>query len=104
MFASRHHRKQLRKGSRVPYMSHLMGVSTLVMEHGGTEDQVIAEPAPAGQGGAVLAQIRTKFGDAVADIGGRARMAWTPTTTGAARGPSGSARTWRVSPPSLSTR
>src|SRR5215218_8602648 len=75
VFAARHHRAQPRKGSRVPYMSHLMSVSALVLEHGGTEDQAIAgllhdavEDAPAGQGGAVLADIRERFGDAVADI------------------------------------
>src|SRR3954471_10588887 len=75
LFASRHHRDQLRKGSRVPYMTHLMSVSALVMEHGGTEDQAIAgllhdavEDAPAGQGGAVLAEIKERFGDAVADM------------------------------------
>ena len=75
VFAARHHREQLRKGSRVPYMSHLMSVSALVLEHGGTEDQAIAallhdavEDAPAGQGGAVLAQIREQFGATVADI------------------------------------
>src|ERR687889_1365363 len=52
-----------------------MSVSALVMEHGGNEDQAIAallhdagEDAPAGQGGAVLADIRSRFGDAVADI------------------------------------
>ncbi|MGY1753813.1 HD domain-containing protein [Blastococcus sp. SYSU D01042] len=75
LYASRHHREQLRKGSRVSYMSHLMSVSALVLEHGGTEDQAVAallhdavEDAPAGQGGAVLAEIRSRFGDAVADI------------------------------------
>lgn len=75
LFAARLHREQLRKGSRVPYMSHRMSVSALVMEHGGTEDQAIAallhdavEDAPAGQGGAVLAEIRERFGEAVADI------------------------------------
>jgi (p)ppGpp synthase/HD superfamily hydrolase len=74
-FAARHHRDQLRKGSQVPYMSHLMSVSALVLEHGGNEDQAIAallhdavEDAPAGQGGAVLAEIRERFGQAVADI------------------------------------
>ena len=75
LFASRHHREQLRKGSHVPYMTHLMSVSALVMEHGGSEDQAIAallhdavEDAPAGTGGAVLAEVRSRFGDAVADI------------------------------------
>jgi (p)ppGpp synthase/HD superfamily hydrolase len=74
-YASRHHRQQLRKGSRVPYMSHLMSVSALVLEHGGNEDQAIAallhdavEDAPAGQGPAVLREIRERFGDAVARI------------------------------------
>ena len=75
LFAARHHRKQLRKGSRVPYMTHLMSVSALVLEHGGSEDQAIAallhdavEDAPAGQGGAVLAEISERFGVAVADM------------------------------------
>src|SRR3954447_14089464 len=75
LYASRHHREQLRKGSRVPYMTHLMSVSALVLEHGGTEDQAIAallhdavEDAPAGQGGAVLAEIQERFGKAVADM------------------------------------
>ena len=74
LFAARHHREQRRKGSQVPYMSHLMSVSALVLEHGGNEDQAIAallhdavEDAPAGQDGAVLADIREGFGDAVAD-------------------------------------
>ncbi len=36
-YASEHHRKQLRKGSRVPYLTHLMSVSALVLKHGGTK-------------------------------------------------------------------
>lgn len=36
------HHRQLRKGSHAPYLAHLMGVSALVMEHGGDEDQAIA--------------------------------------------------------------
>ncbi len=38
-YASEHDRKQLRKGSQVPYLTHLMSVSALVLEHGGSEDQ-----------------------------------------------------------------
>ena len=75
LYAAGHHRKQLRKGSRVPYMSHLMSVCALVMEHGGSEDQAIAallhdavEDAPKGEGPAVLSEIRERFGPAVADI------------------------------------
>ncbi|SDC77688.1 HD domain-containing protein [Geodermatophilus telluris] len=74
-YAAEHHRKQLRKGSQVPYLTHLMSVSALVLEHGGSEDQAIAgllhdavEDAPKGTGGAVLAEIRSRFGGDVADI------------------------------------
>ena len=31
-----------RKGTGIPYLSHLLAVSTMVMEHGGTPDQCIA--------------------------------------------------------------
>jgi (p)ppGpp synthase/HD superfamily hydrolase len=36
------HNDDARKGGDIPYISHLMAVSALVMEHGGTEDQAIA--------------------------------------------------------------
>ena len=36
------HRYQLRKGSKVPYISHLMAVSALVLEHGGSHEQAQA--------------------------------------------------------------
>ncbi|MGY1606380.1 HD domain-containing protein [Geodermatophilus sp. SYSU D00700] len=74
-YASEHHRKQLRKGSRVPYLTHLMSVSAMVLEHGGSEDQAIAgllhdavEDALKGTGGKVLDEIRGRFGEDVADI------------------------------------
>ncbi len=41
-FAARLHEKQLRKGSGIPYVSHLLAVSSLVIENGGTEDEAIA--------------------------------------------------------------
>jgi (p)ppGpp synthase/HD superfamily hydrolase len=41
-FAAHEHRCQLRKGTQIPYISHLMSVSALVMENGGDEDQAIA--------------------------------------------------------------
>src|SRR3954470_3073018 len=75
VYSAGHHRQQLRKGSRVPYMSHLMSVSAIVLEHGGSEDQAIAallhdavEDAPAGQAPAVLREIRERFGEPVAAI------------------------------------
>ena len=72
MFAAAHHRQQLRKGSRIPYLSHLMSVSSLVLEHGGCQDAAIAgllhdavEDAPEGQGPAILQEIGARFGDVV---------------------------------------
>lgn len=66
------HRRQRRKGSGIPYMAHLMGVSALVLEDGGSEEEAIAgllHDAPEDQGGrAVLEQIRLRFGEAVARI------------------------------------
>jgi GTP pyrophosphokinase len=41
-FAAQEHKCQLRKGTEIPYISHLMSVSALVMENGGDEDQAIA--------------------------------------------------------------
>jgi (p)ppGpp synthase/HD superfamily hydrolase len=35
-------RTHVRKGSNVPYLSHLLAVAALVAEHGGDEDQIIA--------------------------------------------------------------
>ena len=42
VMAAQLHASQIRKGSRVPYVSHLLAVSSLVIESGGTEDQAIA--------------------------------------------------------------
>ncbi len=66
------HADQLRKGTSIPYISHLLGVSTIVLESGGTEDEAIAgllHDAVEDQGGpATLEAIRTRFGDVVATI------------------------------------
>ena len=42
LVATRLHAGHVRKGSGVPYVSHLLAVSSLVLEHGGDEDQAIA--------------------------------------------------------------
>ena len=64
-YAHRLHQSQTRKGTSIPYISHLMTVSALVVEHGGNEDQAIA--AVEDQGGSeTLAKIRAVFGEAVA--------------------------------------
>ena len=41
-YAAEAHQSQARKGTSIPYVSHLMGVASLVIEHGGDEDQAIA--------------------------------------------------------------
>lgn len=65
------HAAQFRKGTAIPYLYHLLGVSSLVLEYGGNEDQAIAgllhdvlEDCGAGH----EAAIRARFGDAVAAI------------------------------------
>jgi len=41
-YADAKHRGHVRKSTDIPYVSHLMAVSALVMEHGGDEDLAIA--------------------------------------------------------------
>jgi (p)ppGpp synthase/HD superfamily hydrolase len=36
------HAGQVRKGTAIPYLQHLLGVASLVLEHGGDEEQAIA--------------------------------------------------------------
>lgn len=71
-YAARVHALQLRKGMPVPYVSHLLGVCSLVLEDGGDEDEAIAallHDAAEDQGGAArLTDIATRFGPRVAAI------------------------------------
>jgi (p)ppGpp synthase/HD superfamily hydrolase len=66
------HRSQARKGTQIPYVSHLLGVASLALEYGATEDEAIAavlHDAVEDQGGAATATvIENKFGKPVADI------------------------------------
>ncbi len=66
------HRQQRRKGSGVPYVAHLLGVTSLVLEDGGKEDEAIGallHDAVEDQGGhARLEEIEREFGDRVASI------------------------------------
>ncbi len=72
VYASRLHREQRRKGTRIPYIAHLLAVASLVLEAGGGEDEVIAallHDGPEDQGGEeTLRDIRRRFGDTVAGI------------------------------------
>jgi (p)ppGpp synthase/HD superfamily hydrolase len=66
------HSDQRRKGSEIPYLAHLLGVTSLVLEDGGSEDEAIAallHDAVEDQGGApTLALIEQRFGKHVAEI------------------------------------
>lgn len=77
-FAAELHQAQRRKGSRIPYVAHLLGVASLVLEHGGDEDQTIAallhdaleDQGPGYPGGpaALRAAIQARFGAPVLAI------------------------------------
>ena len=72
VFAARLHRHQRRKGSNVPYVSHLLAVAALVIEEGGDEDEAIAallHDAIEDQGGSTARErIRRRFGERVTAI------------------------------------
>ena len=72
VFASRLHVHQVRKGTTIPYVSHLLAVAGLVLENGASEDEAIAallHDAVEDQGGAAAREeIRRRFGDSVAQI------------------------------------
>ncbi len=71
-YAARLHARQKRKGTERPYLAHLLGVASIVLEHGGDEDTAIAallHDAVEDQGGQPrLSEIRRKFGARVARI------------------------------------
>jgi (p)ppGpp synthase/HD superfamily hydrolase len=72
-YANRIHANQTRKGTDVPYMTHLLGVASLVLENGAqSEEEVIGallHDAAEDQGGRPrLEDIREQFGEQVAHI------------------------------------
>jgi (p)ppGpp synthase/HD superfamily hydrolase len=71
-YAHEAHREQRRKGHNAPYIGHLLGVASIVIDDGGSEDEAIGallHDAAEDQGGRDrLADIRTRFGDPVARI------------------------------------
>lgn len=66
------HGHDRRQGTEIPYLAHLLVVTGLVLENGGSEDEAIAamlhDSVEDGGGRPMLARIRTTFGDRVADI------------------------------------
>src|SRR3954463_2431764 len=94
VFTASLHCHQTRKGPQeVPYISHLLGVASLVLEADGDEDMAIAallHDAVEDQGGyETLDRIREKFGARVAhmvegctdDFTGRNRTSWCERKT-----------------------
>lgn len=72
VYATHVHGGQVRKGTSVPYVAHLLAVAATVLEYGGDEDMAIAgllHDAAEDQGGARrLDDIRSRFGERVAAI------------------------------------
>src|SRR5579862_7262399 len=72
VFAAEKHAGQTRKASTIPYIAHLMGVASLVLEAGGDEDLAIAallHDVVEDCGGApILAEVRRRFGPRVAKV------------------------------------
>lgn len=74
--AHRVHRQQTRKGTQIPYIAHVIGVASIVLEYGGNETEAIAallhdalEDAPADPGADhVRAIIGERFGPDVLSI------------------------------------
>src|SRR2546427_11869425 len=69
-YACELHAGHARKGTTIPYISHLMAVAGLVIEHGGSEDEAIAallHDAIEDQNhdGSVPVEIRARFGPKV---------------------------------------
>jgi GTP pyrophosphokinase len=71
-YATELHQKQVRKGSGVPYIAHLLGVASITLEYGANENEAIAallHDAVEDQGGAATREeIRRRFGDEVTAI------------------------------------
>ena len=74
VFAARLHGGDTRKGTTIPYVSHVLGVASLALEHGANEDEAIGallhdtvEDAK-GDSESVRTEIRRRFGAAVLDI------------------------------------
>ena len=64
------HAGQVRKGTEVPYVAHLLGVASIALEYGANEDEAIAallhDAAEDAGGRGRLEDIRQRFGEAVA--------------------------------------
>lgn len=66
------HADQVRKGTTIPYIGHLLAVTSIVIENGGTEDEVIAallhDAIEDAGGDSIRSVIRERFGENVLEI------------------------------------
>lgn len=70
-YAAGAHRRQVRKGTAIPYVAHCLAVAALVLENGGDEDQAIAgllHDVVEDCGAEHEPVIRRRFGPKVADM------------------------------------
>ena len=71
-YATRHHARQLRKGTPIPYTAHILAVASLVLEMHGDEDEAIGallhDVVEDGGGRPALAEIEAAFGPFVAAV------------------------------------
>jgi (p)ppGpp synthase/HD superfamily hydrolase len=71
-YASELHANQMRKKTGRPYIGHLIGVASIVLQYGGDEDQAIAallhDAVEDAGGRPTLEEIRRRFGERVAHI------------------------------------
>jgi (p)ppGpp synthase/HD superfamily hydrolase len=71
-FAAEKHAGQTRKASTIPYIAHLMGVASLVLEFGGDEDLAIAallhDVVEDCGGLPLLKEVKRRFGARVANV------------------------------------
>jgi (p)ppGpp synthase/HD superfamily hydrolase len=92
-YAADLHAEQVRKGTTIPYLAHLLAVASLVLEHGGNEVEAIAALLhdaieDQGKGGEMRRQIGERFGPVVLAIvegctdaegqAGETKPAWKP--------------------------
>lgn len=66
------HAHQKRKGTEIPYIAHLLGVASIALEYGATEDEAMGallhDAGEDGGGRGRIEDVRRRFGDAVAAV------------------------------------
>jgi GTP pyrophosphokinase len=87
-YATRHHARQLRKGTPIPYSAHLLAAASLVLEMHGDQEEAIGallhDVVEDGGGRQALSEIQQQFGTAVAEIV-RDNSDWVPGDDGRAK-------------------